>query len=134
MAVYMLDTNICIYVIKHRPPEVLEKFNENCDSLAVSSITAFELCYGYEKSGVDRHRREVERFLSRVQVLDYGLEEASMTGKVRAQLAGKGAPVGPYNVMIAAHALTMDCILVTNNTKEFERVPTLALENWVQPS
>ena len=131
MIKYMLDANICIYVIKHRPPVVRDKFNQHAHEIAISSVVASELYYGAFKSGVPRHMEELERFMLKMKVWPFDDFAAVSTGKVRASLAGKGRPIGPYDSMIAGHALSNNQILVTNNVREFERVEGLKLENWV---
>lgn len=128
---FMLDTDISIYVIKKKPPEVLARFNQHYGTMAVSSVTVSELRYGYEKSKVERHRQEVEDFLNRIRVLDFDQHAAEITGIIRAKLANSGTPIGPYDVMIAGHAMAVGCIMVTNNLREFSRVDGLQVENWL---
>lgn len=128
---YMLDTNICIYVIKHKPAQMRERFNQHADHLCVSSVTAAELMYGAEKSAQPSHNLAiVESFLARLEVLPFVTKEAVHYGQIRATLERGGLPIGPYDLMIAAHARSQGLTLVTNNMKEFERVPGLLLENW----
>ena len=128
---YMLDTNICIYVIKNRPAHVLQKFNKHHGEMCISSITASELYYGAAKSGVPRHFKDVETFIARIEVLPIASFDAEVAGRIRADLAGKGTPIGPYDTLIAGSAMATNMILVTNNIKEFERVDGLELENWI---
>lgn len=132
MLKYMLDTNIVIYVMKYHPPQVREKFNTVATQLCVSSITVSELIYGAENS---QHPAKslaiVENFLSRLQVLDYGVEAAAQYGNIKAYLRSLGQLISDNDIHIAAHARSKGLIIVTNNTKEFERVPALQLENWV---
>ncbi len=128
---YLLDTNICIYVINARPPAVLERFlAHEADGVGISAITASELYWGVQKSGSARNLAALEKFLSPLTVLDYGLAAAQRYGELRAHLDRQGTPIGPLDQQIAAHALALDVTLVTNNLREFERVPGLRLENW----
>lgn len=132
MLKYMLDTNIVIYVIKHKPPQVRSKFNTVATQLCVSSITVAELIYGAENSQFP-HKilQTVENFLSRLTVLDYTQDAAVQYGQIKASLKKIGQLISDNDLHIAAHARSKGLILVTNNTKEFERVPALQLENWV---
>ena len=132
MLKYMLDTNIVIYVIKRKPIEALEKFNQNALRICVSSITYAELIYGVEKSEKSAHNlRHVEDFISRLEVLDYGMKAANHYGEIRSNLEKAGSPIGPNDLHIAAHARSEGLVLVSNNLKEFKRVVGLRLENWV---
>lgn len=132
MLKYMLDTNIVIYVIKHKPIEVRERFNSVFSQICVSSITVAELVYGAENSAQPEHNlMVVENFLSRLQVLDYGTEAAIQYGNIKAHLKKLGQLISDNDLHIAAHARSKGFILVTNNTKEFNRVPALQLDNWV---
>lgn len=129
---YLLDTNICIYVINARPPAVLARFMAHeVDGLGISAITASELYWGVFKSGSVRNRTTLEKFLSPLAVLDYDLGAAQKYGELRAYLELQGTPIGPLDQQIAAHVLALDITLVTNNLREFARVPGLRLENWV---
>jgi len=132
MLKYMLDTNIAIYVIKRRPPEVLATFNQHAGQLCISSITMAELMHGVEKSAKPGHNlRQVEDFVSRLMVLEYGNKAAAHYGEIRAVLERKGTPIGVNDLHIAGHARGDGLTLVTNNLNEFERVEGLRLENWV---
>ena len=132
MLKYMLDTNIAIYVIRRRPPEVLATFNQHADQLCISSITLAELIHGVEKSArPDHNLRQVEDFISRLTVLEYGNKASAHYGNIRAVLERKGTPIGVNDLHIAGHARSEGITLVTNNMKEFERVEGLRLENWV---
>lgn len=132
MLKYMLDTNIAIYVIKRRPPEALETFNNNAGRLCISSITLSELLHGVEKSSKpSQNLREVESFISRLSVLDYGNKAAAHYGEIRATLERKGKIIGVNDLHIAAHARSESLTLVTNNLSEFERVEGLRLDNWI---
>ncbi|QBL08570.1 tRNA(fMet)-specific endonuclease VapC [Rheinheimera sp. D18] len=132
MLKYMLDTNICIYVIKRRPIEVLETFNKYAGLMCISSITYAELCHGVEKSTKpEQNRQAVEDFVSRLTILQYGEKAAQHYGEVRAELEKAGTPIGVNDLHISAHARSESLTLVTNNMKEFERVQGLRLENWI---
>ena len=128
---YLLDTNICIYVINQRPPAVLEKFlAHEEDGLAISAITASELYWGVRKSRSARNLAALEKFLAPLVVMDYDLAAARAYGELRAALERKGVPIGPLDMQIAAHALALDLVLVSNNLREFKRVPGLKFDNW----
>lgn len=130
---YLLDTNIVIYVLKRRPIEVLSVFNANASRMAISSITLAELMHGAEKSSrVTENLTAIEDFCSRLEVLPYGSKAAQHYGAIRAQLEKLGRPIGVNDLHIAAHARSEGLVLVTNNTAEFDRVPALEVENWVQ--
>lgn len=132
MLKYLLDTNIVIYVIKQRPMQVLEVFNRHHGRMAVSSITLAELVHGAEKSSdVSRNTAVVEDFVSRLAVLSYDDKAAWQYGNIRAALEKLGQPIGINDLHIAAHARSNGLTLITNNMREFERVPGLLLENWV---
>jgi len=132
MLKYLLDTNIVIYVIKQRPVEALEIFNRHQGRMAISSITLAELVHGAEKSSdVSRNMAVVEDFVSRLAVLAYDDKAAWQYGNIRATLEKIGQPIGVNDLHIAAHARSNGLTLVTNNLREFERVPGLLLENWV---
>jgi tRNA(fMet)-specific endonuclease VapC len=129
---YLLDTNICIYVIKRRPESLQERFNRNAGHLAMSSITLAELMHGAEKSSdPPRSLAVVENFCSRLEVLAYGPKAAQHYGQIRAALERRGTPIGVNDLHIAAHARSEGFTLVSNNLREFERVDGLLYENWV---
>lgn len=133
MLKYMLDTNIVIYVIKRRPGELLNTFNEHAGNLCISSITLAELIHGVEKSEKQEHNlRQVEDFCSRLIVLEYGDKAAGHYGNIRADLERKGLTIGVNDLHIAGHARSEGLILVTNNRIEFDRVAALRIENWVE--
>ncbi|WP_281688134.1 tRNA(fMet)-specific endonuclease VapC [Pseudomonas citronellolis] len=136
MLKFMLDTHICIFTIKNKPQVVREAFNQHHGQLAISSVTLMELIYGAEKSSMPEHNLGiVEGFAARLEVLDYDGNAAAHTGQLRAELARIDKPIGPYDQMIAGHARSRGLILVSNNLREFERVPGLRLEDWtVAPS
>jgi len=132
MLTYLLDTNIVVYVIKRRPVDLLTRFNANAARLAISVITLAELLHGAEKSSrPELNRAAVDDFASRLDVLDYGPKAAQHYGQIRASLERAGQPIGVNDLHIAAHARSEGLVLVTNNTKEFERVPALQIDNWV---
>jgi len=133
MLKYMLDTNIVIYVIKRRPIEVLDVFNDHAGHMCISSITLSELLHGAEKREQQEHNfRKVEDFISRLEVLSYGDNAAAHYGEIRSNLERKGKPIGVNDLHIAGHARSEGLILVTNNEKEFERVEALRIENWIK--
>ena len=132
MLKYMLDTNIVIYVIKRKPLELLETFNLHADQMSISSITLAELFHGVEKSTRPEHNlRQMEDFISRLEILEYGIKAAGHYGGIRATLEKLGTPIGINDLHIAGHARSEGLILVTNNVREFERVEALRIENWV---
>ena len=132
MLKYLLDTNIVIYTMKNRPPEVRAAFMQHNDQMAISSITYMELVYGAENSSnPEANLVAIEGFVARLEVLDYDTNAAAHTGQLRAELAKQGTPIGPYDQMIAGHARSLGLVLVSNNEKEFARVPGIRLENWV---
>jgi tRNA(fMet)-specific endonuclease VapC len=131
MLKYMLDTNIVIYVIKRRPVELLEVFNRHVGQMCISSITLAELMHGVEKSAMPDHNlRQVEDFITRLEVLEYGGKAAAHYGEIRADLERKGTPIGVNDLHIAGHARSEGLTLVSNNLREFERVDALRLVNW----
>jgi len=131
---YLLDTNICIYLIKKRPQEVLKRFKEHSpQDVAISTITLFELEYGVEKSQYrQRSKDALAKFLLPLNLIDLDRSSAIEAAIIRAQLEKKGMAIGPYDLLIAGLAQSRDMTLVTNNIKEFERVVSLHLENWVE--
>ncbi|RUJ45759.1 tRNA(fMet)-specific endonuclease VapC [Pseudomonas aeruginosa] len=134
MLKYMLDTNICIFTIKNRPEQVREAFKRHSGQMSISTVTLMELIYGAEKSAnPERNLADVEGFAARLEVLPYDTQAAAHSGQLRAELARMGKPIGPYDQMIAGHARAQGLILVTNNLREFERVPGLRVEDWVSP-
>ena len=131
----LLDTNICIHVINAKPPAVLERFRQyRMGEIGLCSVVAAELAYGVAKSGSARNRQALEMFLAPLIILPFDNAAVWAYGNLRAELERKGTPIGALDTMIAAHALSQQSTLVTNNTREFARVPGLALENWVLQS
>lgn len=132
MLKFMLDTNICIFTIKNRPQSVREVFKRHHGQMCISAVTLMEMIYGAEKSAnPERNLADVEGFAARLEVLKYDQGAAAHTGQLRAELARAGTPIGPYDQMIAGHARSQGLILVTNNRREFDRVPGLRVEDWV---
>lgn len=132
MIKFMLDTNICIYVIKRRPIEVLSKFNEAAGHLAISSVTLAELLHGVEKSQyIVKNLKAVEDFCSRLEVLDYDDKAATHYGDIRSDLEKKGMIIGVNDIHIAGHARSLGLMLISNNLKEFDRVEGLRTQNWL---
>ena len=131
---YMLDTNICIYAIKNKPPQVLMKFQEHLkDGLCISDITLAELEHGVEKSMYpEKNAVALIQFLSVLDILPFDNLAAVEYGKICADLQKRGVPIGTMDMLIAGHARSEGIVLVTNNVREFERVPELKLENWAE--
>jgi len=129
----MLDTNICIYIIKKRPTTVLKRFQSiKTEQICISVITYAELQYGVDKSSaVAKNQLIIDDFISRLSVINWDEKAAQSYGKIRSNLERKGTPIGLMDLMIAAHCLSLDYTLITNNLKEFERIPNLKSENWV---
>src|SRR3954467_2558675 len=132
MLTYMLDTNVCIYVMTKRSLDLLEKFNLLAEQLCISSITLGELHYGAEKSArrVD-NLTAIEHFVARLDVLPFGAKAAAHYGQVRAELERAGTPCGPHDMQIGGHARSQGLIVVTNNMREFSRMRGIRVENWV---
>lgn len=129
---HLLDTNICIYLIKRKPPEVLERLRAHPPGeIGLSSITVAELEFGVHKSQRrEQNRRALEQFLLPFVLVPFGEEAAAVYGRVRAGLERAGTPIGPLDTLIGAHALQLKVTLVTNKEKEFARVPGLRTSNW----
>ena len=130
---YLLDTDICIYLIKRRPPQVLTRFQQCVPGdIGISTVTLAELEYGAAKSQFpERNRQALEQFILPLVISDFHTDAAAAYGPLRAQLERAGTPIGPLDLMIAAHALSLGVVLVTHNGREFERVPGLQFESWV---
>lgn len=131
---YMLDTNICIYAIKHKPEKVLEELQRHDPSdVCISAVTYAELIHGVEKSAaIEKNRLALSLLLANIEIFDFDAKAADCYGKIRAELEKKGSPIGPLDMMIAGHARSLEFTLVTNNMKEFSRVSGLRLENWAE--
>jgi tRNA(fMet)-specific endonuclease VapC len=131
--VILLDTNTCIYIINNRPPNVLERFRKyKAGEVGISSIAASELAYGAAKSGSLKNRKALEMFLAPLQILPFDSQCLWFYADLRASLEKQGLSIGPMDSLIAAHALSIDGTLVSNNIKEFVRVPKLKLDNWFE--
>ena len=129
----LLDTNTCLYIINNRPPKVLDRFNAyKAGEIGISSIAASELAYGVAKSGSIKNRKALDMFLAPLQILPFDSQCLWFYADLRALLVKKGLSIGPMDSLIAAHALSINGTLVTNNLKEFSRVPQLKLENWFE--
>ena len=131
---YMLDTNICIYVIKERPRSVIRRLRRiDILGVCISSITLSELEYGVSKSSrPSQNKMALAEFLAPIEVVPYGDMAAQEYGRLRAHLEKRGTPIGSLDMLIAAHALSLRCALVTNNEDEFGRVPRLRVQNWAK--
>ena len=130
---YLLDTNICAYIINNKPPQVAQHF-QRCDlgDIGISSITIAELNYGIAKSQQrDRNQAALEQFLITLNIVAFDRAASDQDGKLRKYLESMGQPIGPMDMLIAAHALSLGATVVTNNIREFQRVPDLTVENWV---
>lgn len=128
---YMLDTNICIFTIRNKPDATRVAFNRHQTQMCISSVTVTELMYGVEVSSQpQRNLASVEGFIARLDVLDYDVPAAAHTAQIRGELTKVGTQIGPYDQMIAGHARSRGLVVVTNNTKEFKRVPGLRIEDW----
>jgi len=134
---YLLDTNICIYIIKKSPEKVIKKLesipnDKGKNEIYLSSVTVSELYYGVEKSSqLEKNLEALKGFLTPFQIINFDHESAEVFGRVRSDLERKGTVIGPYDLQIASIAIAHDLVLVTNNIKEFKRVDGLNLENWV---
>lgn len=129
----LLDTNTCVYVLKRNQPTVVQRFaSYETGELAVSMITVAELAYGAEKSArPEQNLNAIEHLLLGLTVVEFDDQAAREYGQIRARLRRQGTPIGPLDMLLAAHARRLDLPLVTNNVKEFSRVPGLRTENWV---
>lgn len=129
---FLLDTNTCIYIINRRPAEVFERFaGLRLGDVAISSITGAELNFGVIKSGSRRNLDALEKFLAPLDVLPFDDSAMREYGPLRTHLERVGTPIGAMDLLIAAHALALRSTLITNNLREFSRVPGLGLGNWV---
>lgn len=127
----LLDTNICIYIINTKPAGVLQRFQQyRLGDIGLCSVVAAELAYGVAKSGSSRNREALEMFLAPLTILPFDEAAAWTYGNVRTELERLGTPIGSLDTLIAAHALSQQALLVTNNTREFSQVAGLQLDNW----
>ncbi len=129
---YLIDTNICIYIMNKRPAEVIQKFkNLEIGQIGISSITVSELNYGVAKSQQKKQNaKRLEEFLTPFEILPYDENASRYYGIIRSELESQGKVIGPLDMLIAAHAVSENLILVTNNEKEFQRIKSLKVENW----
>ncbi len=130
---YLLDTNVCIYIIKKRPESVINKFKTIAvGNIGISSITMAELQYGIMKSSnPEKNNIALNKFVTPLKVLDFDFKATVEYGKIRANLERKGTPIGPLDTLIGAHSKSLNLTLVTNNEREFSRITGLRIENWV---
>ena len=127
----MLDTNICIFVMRGLGPALASRFDAEADRLCISTVTLAELSHGVEKSAAqDRNRRALEGFVALLSVLSFDPGAAAAYGVLRSDLERRGSVIGPYDMMIAAHAHSLGLVVVTNNRRELDRVRGLAVEDW----
>ena len=131
---YLLDTNICIFVINNKPAQVRRKMQGiSIGDVGISSVSVSELLYGVARSSqVERNQAALDKFLMPLEILAYDENAARHYGAIRAFLESKGMPIGPMDLMIAAHALSQGLTVVTNNVREFQRVPGLKVEDWTE--
>lgn len=129
---YLIDTNICIYIMNQRPPALIQKFKDTeIGQIGISAITVSELSYGVAKSKFQKQNsKRLEEFLIPFEILPYDENASTCYGEIRSQLESRGNIIGPLDLLIAAHALSRNLILVTNNEKEFKRIESLNIENW----
>ena len=130
---YLLDTNICIYLIKKKPISVLAKFNEHeVGDIGISTFSVAELSFGVQKSRLrDQNQQALLQFLAPLVIVEFDAEAAFAYGRLRADLEAQGSPIGSLDTLIAGHALSLGVTVVTNNEREFSRVPKLKVENWI---
>lgn len=130
---YLLDTNICIYIIKKKPPSVFKRFQSlSIGDVGISTITLAELKYGVAKSALKgKNQTALQQFLIPLEIIDFNYEAAIMYGEIRAYLEKSGQPIGSLDMLIAAHAKSLDLTIVTNNEREFRRIQNLKVENWL---
>ncbi len=130
---YMLDTDICSYIIRNRPKHVKEKLEEleKSHTIGLSSVVVSELFYGAYKKGSQKLVKLIESFVDYFEIYNYDLKAAIEYGKLRTELERKGITIGAYDLQIAAHAISLNAVLVTNNLKEFKRIRGLKVESWI---
>ncbi len=133
---YLLDTNICIYLIKRKPPQVFQQFQiHSVGEIGVSAITVAELQFGVQKSQqITQNQRALQQFLLPLVCAPFDSQATVAYGEIRAALETQGTPIGPLDTLIAAHALSLNITLVTNNTREYSKVPGLQVVDWVNGS
>jgi tRNA(fMet)-specific endonuclease VapC len=130
---YLLDTNICIELIRNRSAKILKRLRKcRIGQIGISSITLAELEYGVHKSrDPQRNKMALVQFCAPLEILSFDDKAASIYGQIRTAIEAEGKPIGPLDTLIAAHALALDAVVVTNNQREFARVPNLHIENWI---
>ena len=130
---FLIDTNICIYIMNKRPPEVIYRFKDTeMGEIGISTITVSELSYGAAKNNLKKQNfKRLEEFLVPFEIIPYNQNASKYYGEIRSQLESQGNIIGPLDLLIAAHALAEKLTLVTNNEKEFKRIKSLKVENWV---
>ena len=131
---YMLDTNICIYIIKQKPQKVIRRFRQSkVSEIGISSITLSELEYGVMKSAKpEQNRMALAQFIAPIEIPFYDDAAAQHYGEIRAHLERQGKPIGSLDMLIAAHALSLNAVLITNNEREFKKVSNLKIKNWTK--
>ena len=131
---FLLDTNICIYIIKQKAPKVFEKFQTLTPSdVGVSSITVAELEYGaYKSQRLEQNRAALSQFLIPLEILPFDERATQTYGQIRAELERRGIVIGSMDMLIASQAISLGLTLVTNNVREFSQIPSLTLENWIE--
>ena len=132
MIKYMLDTNTCIYIIKRKPLKIIERFKKTeISQIGISSITLSELLYGVSKSSRPlQNQIALSQFVAPLEIMPYDDEAAQHYGDLRVGLEKQGTPIGSLDMLIAAHAISLNSVLITNNEKEFIRIPNLKIDNW----
>ncbi len=130
---YLIDTNICIYIMNNHPPEVIQKCREiGIGNIGISTITVSELQYGAFKSKqIKKNIKRLEEFLGPFEIISYDENASICYGEIRSLLEKQGNVIGPLDMLIAAHALSENLTLITNNEKEFKRIKSLKVENWI---
>lgn len=130
---YLLDTNICIYIINKHPAKIQKKFNRlKIGDVGISSITFGELQYGVSNSSNPvQNQRALDGFLAPLEIFDFPADACPLYGDIRAKLKATGKTIGPLDLLIGVHAVFLETILVTNNTKKFSNIPGLKIENWI---
>ena len=131
---YLIDTNICIYIMNNHPSDVIQAFrNTGTGEIGISTITASELHYGVSKSKhKSKNLQRLEEFFRPFEIIPYDENATKYYGEIRSQLEKEGAIIGPLDLLIAAQALSRKLVLITNNEKEFKRIKSLKVENWVR--
>jgi tRNA(fMet)-specific endonuclease VapC len=131
---FLLDTNICIYIIKRKPPQVFEKFRDLSPAdVGISSITVAELEYGaYKSQRVEQNRVALSQFLIPLEIVPFDERATQAYGQIRSELEMKGIVIGSMDMLIASQAIALGLTLVTNNVKELSRIPGLICENWIE--